>query len=511
MENLKTAYTNYPLQDKVDIVDFINPFVQNTLILINKRIDSQIMSPSLRKSIEENCQKELFPYIAKVAVTEFEVYKIQKDNAYLSMENFIKDIFNDEKLINTLTDIYPYLFFTLFRQSKYIAESYIEILTNLKRDKNELVETGLLDKEEELISVKRNAGDGHQNYQKVAELKFTKNTLFYKPKNSIMTLKLFQIQKWIEERSSITFHRYKILNKETYAYEEEVTHIQIQNIREINKFFYNFGVNLGLIYILNGSDYHFENLIAHKTYPVMIDNETLFNPGISKINSYNHLLYSGMLPNHNSTYEHSALSGSYDDQVIDVEQLIKKEERYVIEKKEFHIERKKNKPNSEMNLKDIYKNKLKYIHSGFEDLLNVFLYNKQDFLSSGILESMENEKIRIVPRPTKLYIEILQKLTHPYNIKTKEKAEEFIHNSLSSANSQKELVDSEKKQLLNGDIPIFHVNMTNNRLVEVPEFMISNQSPYTYVTKKIQSLTSQEILDGINNISKILSESYQKL
>lgn len=511
MDNLNKAYINYPLQNNVSIVDFINPFVQNTLTLISKRIDSQKMSASLSKSIKENCQKELFPYIAKVIVTEFEVYKIQKSNFSLSMENFIKDIFRDKNTINTLTDIYPYLFFTLFRQSKYIAEAYIEILTNLKQDKKELVEIGLLDKEEELISINRDAGDGHQNYQKVVELKFTKHSIFYKPKNSIVTLKLFKIQKWIEERSSIRFYRYKILNKENYAYEEQVRHIQVQTKSDINKFFYNFGVNLGLIYILNGSDYHFENLIAHKTYPVMIDNETLFNPGISKINSYHHLLYSGMLPNHNSTYENSALSGSYYDQVIDIEQLTEKEGNYAIEKKEFHVERKKNNPNSEISLKDIYKNKLKYIQSGFEDLLNIFLSNKQDFLNSGILESMKNEKIRIVPRPTKLYTEILQKLTHPYNIKTKETAEKFIQHALSSANSQKELINSEKEQLLNGDIPIFHVCMTNNQLIEVPEFIIANHSPYTYVTKKIKSLNNQDISDGITNISKILNESYQKL
>ena len=69
----------------------------------------------------------------------------------------------------------------------------------------------------------------------------------------------------------------KVINRSDYGWVEFVEQRPCLNQQEANHYFQRAGVTACLLYLLNGTDCHYENLIAHGEYPVLIDLETLMH------------------------------------------------------------------------------------------------------------------------------------------------------------------------------------------------------------------------------------------
>ncbi|EJA1860817.1 DUF4135 domain-containing protein [Staphylococcus pseudintermedius] len=511
MENLIKLFAEESniKKNTISIHNFADPFVK----IIMKEIDSNCdirLNNDLRDSIKKNSKKEIFSYLPKVLITESYIYKLQKELDNDDMNRYIYSIYKDGCTLKKMLEIYPFLFKFLLKRCSYISNIYIDLINKISVDYPQLIESGLIDRGEKLLSIDRESGDSHSNGQKVMELKFDKHSIFYKPKNSNLTEILFSIQKWIESKSDLKFYQYKILNKDNYAYEEKVEHNFAEDSLTLNKYYYNFGATLALIYILNGTDYHFENIIAHHEFPVMIDNETLFNPALSNYNIDIHLLSTGMLPNKKYSIDFSSLTGSLTKQKILVEQLTETKESFVLEKRDFYIKKRKNQPSKEINFTYIYKKEKKHLLLGFKKLISVFIENKEDFLNSEVLKKIKNEKIRIVVRHTMYYHELLSKLFHPYHVQTLNTARTFLRNNLTQNDHLKQLESIEESQLINGDIPIFHMKMTANYLLENNLYIVSKKTPLEAFTDKIHDLKPKDLLLSENIVLKILNSYYEE-
>lgn len=508
--NLFMSKNNIIKKEEFNMHNFVDPFVN--LIMNNIDIEcNSYLNKTLRDSIKKNCKKEIFSYFPKIIITEAKIFKLENELKNDDMKLYIYNLFNDKKQILNLTKIYPFMFHFIIERCENISAIYIDLLKKIKKDYIELVQVGLIEDGEELLKIDRNLGDSHNKGQKVMELKFTNTSIFYKPKNSNLTKVLFDIQNWIKSHSSINFYQYKILNKKDYAYEEKVEHKYVKNSLELDTYYYNFGVTLGLIYLLNGTDYHFENIISHGVHPVMIDNETLFNPALEDFQSDVHFLSLGMLPNTQNNIDFSALSGSLRSEKILVEQLVEKNNTFMLEKRDFFIKRRKNYPSKEINYIYIYEKEKKHLLLGFQDLLSVFIENKESFLNSGIVEELKNERIRIVLRHTMFYNELLTKLFHPYNVKTKSTARKFLRKYLNKNQKLQKVLNCEEEHLLNGDIPIFHMKMKNNYLDENINYIVSKSNPIQAFLKKINNLDSKNLLLSKNIILNILNNYYKEL
>ncbi|NOM35868.1 DUF4135 domain-containing protein, partial [Klebsiella pneumoniae] len=60
-----------------------------------------------------------------------------------------------------------------------------------------------------------------------------------------------------------------------HSYEEFIDYLPLEQKKKLPEYYYNFGVLLAFIYLFNGSDIHFENLISYGDMPVIIDFETM--------------------------------------------------------------------------------------------------------------------------------------------------------------------------------------------------------------------------------------------
>ncbi|REI29279.1 hypothetical protein DOS81_07130 [Staphylococcus felis] len=497
---LYDKYLNKSQQKKITIESFVEPFSQ---FVVDKISSEYKLNDKFKKSIKINTSKEILSYFSKVLITEANVYKLEHNIDSLIFSEYFEYI-TQKNNFQKLHNLYPFLFNFLMNRCDLIINSYILCLNNYNNDKEILKEKGLIQNNEELIYIERNVGDSHSNGNTVMKLHFTKSTLFYKPQSSKLTKKLFEIQNWISQRSDIDFHRYKIANFCNHAYEESVTHELCKNEEDLINYYYNIGVITGMIYLFNGTDYHYENIIAHGRFPVLIDNETLFDPKLINRTIYDHLKNSSLFPSPNIKIDISGLSGCFSSQKIKSEQLKKIGDSYVLETSEVMLKRMNNIPIDKIDFNYIYKHKIEEIKRGFEDLLTVFLENKEDFLKSKIFKSLKHERARFLYRETMFYSQLLLTGTHPYHIKTKELFTKFLIKNITKTSKTK-LIDKEIEQLLNGDIPIFSIDLNKNYINENENIKFES-TPFDYIYKKIVNLNKKNIEQGKLDIDKIFYE-----
>ncbi|HEU5201087.1 MAG TPA: type 2 lanthipeptide synthetase LanM family protein, partial [Ktedonobacterales bacterium] len=105
--------------------------------------------------------------------------------------------------------------------------------------------------------------------------------LVYKPKSLAIDQHFQELLKWLNEHgASPEFQTIKVLDKGTYGWSEFVSSRECMTPEEVRRFYERQGAYLVLLYALEATDIHSENLIAAGEHPVLVDLETLFHPRV---------------------------------------------------------------------------------------------------------------------------------------------------------------------------------------------------------------------------------------
>ncbi len=175
-----------------------------------------------------------------------------------------------------------------------------------------------------LSAVSGDAGDTHNGGRAVAVATFSDGfKVVYKPRSLAMDVHFQDLLGWVNERSErTTFRQIKVLDRQSHGWVEFVTAAGCQNGDQLERFFRRQGGYLAILYTVQATDFHFENIIAAGEFPVLIDLESLFHPRLvdppgtvplSEIDyDYKALFRSGLLPplpNSNAYNEGLDLSG----------------------------------------------------------------------------------------------------------------------------------------------------------------------------------------------------------
>ncbi|EGQ3409289.1 DUF4135 domain-containing protein [Staphylococcus pseudintermedius] len=492
----------YKNEKKLKINNFLEVF--STYVISNIENKCEVNN-TVKHSIETNVKEDLFNLIAKTIILEAYIYNLEVPNS--KMSDFIREYLYNKDFRNKINTIYPYLCDRVINRSNILVDSYTEMFLNIEKDKEELVSKGMIEKDSELSKVIRGSGDSHNNGRQVTELVFNNSSIYYKPKISDTTTALFKLQKWIQKKSEIKFNYFSILNKEGYSYESKVPHIYCENENDIDLYYYNLGIVIGLLYILNGTDYHQENVIANSIYPVMIDNETLLSPAFENKSVEFQVKHSGILPNNENKIDFSVLSAPYSDQYVDLEGINNENDVWFVEKRQYKLSISNSHPAKHITYKKIVKEQKSNILKGVRKILEFIIKEKNNIIKNDLLSDFNNIKTRVVIRYTQRYAEILNKLYHPDNIKTIDNAVNFLEENLNK-NSLTFII--EKEQLLNGDIPIFHMNTNECFLLENDKWKLCDNTPYNQIVEKVKNLTFDEISIIEKHIENILKTKDEK-
>ncbi|MEH2084477.1 MAG: type 2 lanthipeptide synthetase LanM [Nostoc sp.] len=166
--------------------------------------------------------------------------------------------------------------------------STTEFLERLTGDYKLLTETFFSGEEPgQLEDINLNAGDVHNQGRTVIIATFANDKkLVYKPKNLSIACSFMELLNFLNSTGQILpLHTRKILPRFGYAWEEYVEFACCKNTNEIRYFYHRIGMILRLLQLLQGRDFHCENLIAFGDHPVLIDLENLFQPSVKNFSA----------------------------------------------------------------------------------------------------------------------------------------------------------------------------------------------------------------------------------
>ncbi|PGD10573.1 type 2 lanthipeptide synthetase LanM [Bacillus toyonensis] len=375
-----------------------------------------------------------------------------------------------------------------------------------------------------------NLGDYHNNGRRtiLLEDKF-KNKVILKPVDLTNSILYHSLINQLNKDLNTDIFIPQVVNKNNYGYMEYINHESCESNEQIKGYYYNLGVVLSVIYLINGSDIHNENIIAKQTSPVIIDFETLgstLNPSITEETSSfklsNSVLNSRMLPIRFSEGREVIRDYSAIGRVMKT--LVKK----IKIKNEFtsnpiEIREETIVEDTVQNLPffndDIYEydNYIKDIIKGFEDAYNGALKNKEEYMHI-LKSSVSKWNYRKVYRNTKIYTLLLDRLNVPDLLENKLKTIKYLRNILEKniyLATRKDIIQKEIETLLSYDVPYFSNKyewesceiFSNNEIDLEMKFEKISYADFLLQRKIIEmSLSNQnDNLDQLNTVKETIN------
>ncbi|MEV6237186.1 type 2 lanthipeptide synthetase LanM family protein [Lentzea sp. NPDC051838] len=175
---------------------------------------------------------------------------------------------------------YPVLARLLAQACEQAVKTHHELSSRFTRDRADIVRTIFKGLDPgALTSIETGKGDPHQQGRTVAVLTFESGQkLIYRPRPVGLHVHFIAQLSWLSTRTGITFRSPRLLVRDGYGWLEFVSHEPCADVAGVAEFYRRLGALLALLYAVDGTDMHYENLIACGDQPVLVDVETLFHP-----------------------------------------------------------------------------------------------------------------------------------------------------------------------------------------------------------------------------------------
>lgn len=130
-----------------------------------------------------------------------------------------------------------------------------------------------------VVAVELGLSDPHDGGRSVILVRFSGGLrLVYKPRGLGVEKAWFDLAEWINGCGAfLPLRLLRVLDRVDYGWVEYAENRQCAASDEVQRYYRRAGNLLALVYALNGTDFHFENLVADGEHPVPIDLETVFH------------------------------------------------------------------------------------------------------------------------------------------------------------------------------------------------------------------------------------------
>ncbi|MDH6109625.1 type 2 lantibiotic biosynthesis protein LanM [Kitasatospora sp. MAP12-15] len=183
--------------------------------------------------------------------------------------------------LSALFGEYPVLARLLAQTCRFAGAALAELLERFAADRAEIVAALLSGTDPgPLVAVERTTGDGHQRGRAVGVLRFADGArVVYKPRSPRAHGRFNEMVGWFNAQPGTPGLRaLALIERDGYGWVEFAAARPCAAERELELFYLRQGAWLALLYALDATDLHFENLIACGDEPVLVDVETLFHP-----------------------------------------------------------------------------------------------------------------------------------------------------------------------------------------------------------------------------------------
>ncbi len=502
------------------------------------RLDAQIQTlietqshlpfePSTVKSLLlKDLQRQLLSMLSRTMVLELNVARLQGllqgDTPEERFQSFLQRL-HQPSIVMPLLQEYP----VLGRQLVISIDRWLnfsgEFLQHLCHDWDAIctalspeVEPGVL------VQIKGGMGDTHRGGRAVLIAEFSSGfQVVYKPRSLAVELHFQQLLAWLNQRGNHPpLRTLKIIDRGTYGWAEFVAAASCSDPEEIQRFYQRQGAYLALLYALEATDFHRENLIAAGSDPVLVDLESLFYPHIMELTQTDNLAnviavrtisYSvcgtGLLPYRfwisaeSEGVEISGLGGFNG-------QLTSREVPYLadvgtdamrLERQRKQISDSSNRPtlnNAEVNTLDY----TEAIVQGFTSVYRLLMqYREQLLADDGPLACFADDEVRFILRATSTYALLLRESFHPDFLGNALERDCFFDRLWMAIEQQpylEKVIAAEHHDLWQGDIPLFTTRPNSQSLwsstkEEIADFF--DQTGMTQVKLRLQKLSEADL------------------
>ena len=314
-------------------------------------------------------------------------------------------------------------------------------------------------------------GDPHDGGRTPVLLTFADGSrLVYKPRALDLHAHFGELVDWLGRHTGLGLRVADVLPRDGYGWSAFVHHRPCDDYAGIGRFYRRQGALLALLYVLDGTDMHSENLIADADHPVLVDVETLFHPttlptGLAgsdpaaealKRSVFRTALLPTVAVGERGAFEFSGLGGGagqvLPDDVVDWIDVGLDTMRLV--RRPAHSVAMRNRPVLHDVPADARTHRSALL-SGFGTAYDAILRHRDELLGpDGLLARFAADEVRYVARPTKLYTDLLAESTHPDAIGD-DRVRDDLFGALYENEGDPRLMPYELADLRAGDVPLF--------------------------------------------------------
>jgi type 2 lantibiotic biosynthesis protein LanM len=281
-------------QDRACRADIPLPFERLLLPLValgRKRVarraasTHELASDRAHASLERTLLTRLATICARALYADFSVYRACRGQASFAAVFgagcALFDAFTAEMLEGGMIGFfeqYPVAARICCTVTELWVDTVAELLRRLDHDLTDLQRTfnggeplGVVE------SIRASLSDPHEGGRGVMMLRWANGcTVAYKPRSIGLESCFAGLVRWTNARDSgFDLHTLTVVARPGYGWIEFAAHAPCETPHGAARYFERCGMLLCLTYLLNGSDFHYENLIAVGEQPVLIDMETL--------------------------------------------------------------------------------------------------------------------------------------------------------------------------------------------------------------------------------------------
>lgn len=517
----------------IDFAEILSPLldrswqelVECTRAVAKQHALQQIPKPVLLDLVNTQLTKKLAGLLTPTLVLELNVARINgrlKGTSSIERYQSFLDSLKDPEIALRLLQEYPVLARQTVQIVSFWNEACQELIVRLYTDWQHLNERfGLCSEPTEILQLQLGLGDTHCGGRAVAIIQFASGRrLIYKPRSMQIDLHFQAILAWLNDQGLDSPYRVlHILNRNSHGWREYVEMAPCNSTAEVRRFYQRQGGYLALLYSLEATDFHYENIVASGEHPILVDLETLFQPRVLAPSALldalrGSVLNVGLLPRLILSEEGEPLMGDTSGFGGAPGQVIGQYATFAMrDSDQMHIVNRERRTVAQYNRPSLLGNAVKVadysgaIIEGFREVYEHILKNRQALLRpGGLISQCADDHIRVVLRPTRYYGALLRNAFHPEFLSDaveRQLAFEPLLKPVEHTPVLERVVDAEREDLEKGDIPYFRTQPSSRDLWTSGDRRIVDalpESSWSSVTRRIESLGNQDLCRQISYI-----------
>jgi len=276
-----------PFIDAADPVAFEHLLAPAVLSAAGRVAEAQtLIAPEALTNLQRHLLQWLVGVSSETIATEFEVYRSMRQAMHGSWPGFApsRELYRGfvrNLLAGAVVDFYVE-YTALARLQARIIDLWVifvnRFLRDLAADLPELEQLhGMESPLGRVMHIDAGLSDRHDGGTASFKVRFENGwNCIYKPKDILSEQAWYTLLEWLNANGApLPMAIYKVLVKPDHGWVEIVQHAPCKSREEVERYYVRAGMLLCLMYVLEASDCHHENMIASGEYPVLIDMETI--------------------------------------------------------------------------------------------------------------------------------------------------------------------------------------------------------------------------------------------